>query len=644
MSTEVILNATGARVYKPDTPPYAPSAVYTFGSYSDYIYTGFSALSDRFRVIEDVAIRLYPTDRTTYVECDVLSGIYSSSPPPTATYVGIVSLPANGSPVDLEINSTNRKNAVEYGMRFSPGLGSSQQAQIGDTVYTAASASYKPRLVVQMGALVGLHPTTLPASGATVDPTTSIRLRWSNTVEAEDGTIPLPSQYLETPWQTAVVITIREKASGTQIFQDVVTTSSTVYSYNLPANTLSADMLYEWKAEVTANSGATIGSGWKTLSTVEALPTAPTPTSPVGDVLDGSLPITFKWSSNYNEFDIRVSDDGSTWGAAINVQGEREYTMPANTFGAGTHYWQVRAYNYSGHEGNWSDATMFIVIASPEAPSVGIEAETPKPEILWEADGQQAYQVQIGDYYDTGLVFSQDTTFKSPVYIPDGYVDIRVRVMNQYNLWSEWTTVGATIQNTPGTAPTLTASVGSDVTLLWGTNGDYLVYRDSKMIAEVSGSSYTDRYSNGTVVYFVRQVLADDNYSDSNEVTVTLEVDHPMISSDGGQWIPLRYVTDAVHTIARSFSRNVDMTQYAYDDYPTAETSRFRTEFYQMVVAFKRDEVDALAMFEDLLGRDVFIKDQHGTAFGGVMSQMNKTSNQFYTVYTATIERTEGVL
>ena len=124
----------------------------------------------------------------------------------------------------------------------------------------------------------------------------------------------------------------------------------------------------------------------------------------------------------------------------------------------------MRTYNADSIAGSWSNELTIVVIAAPAAPVAQIDVISPRPKISWTSQDQQAYQVQMGTY-DSGLQFGTAKSFKCPVYLPNGSTRMRVRVLNEYNLWSDWTEIIATITNVPGTAPVLAIEAGNKAQL-----------------------------------------------------------------------------------------------------------------------------------------------------------------------------------
>ena len=557
-------------------------------------------------------------------------------------------------------------------------------------------------------------------------------------------------------------MTYRESGSETETTVSVTTDQEVT----LPANTWSGGTSYQWRVAVTDTGGTTTTTPWYTISTAAAAASPPTLDYPNGEAVDGSDAVVFRWTNNGVDnntgTDIAFSDDGSTWGTAINcAAGVSSYTAPAGTFTSGTLYWRGRAYNADSTAGNWSDPVPFIVIAAPAAPYYEV-TNSPRPTISWISDEQQAFQVQMGDY-DSGMVYGTAQSFKCPVYLPNGTATVQVRVMNQYNLWSDWAGTQITIANSSGgTAPVLTVTAGTDAQLSWTAVPGalkYLIYRDGTMISEtgetnvryitaddlevgnwsystktsstvrcrskelipvangtvisyaettfdnyigvlatttsstyrqsvtwtngsgtltitadsymnlllrthatpytsfspedwngtvtintpedMADKTFTDRYSNGSVSYFVRAVLPGDNYAQSNTATVTISVPYAQIAAIGGAWVQLRYQTEIVASTIVSTQQSVALMQFSGSEYPVPEIAPHRTRSYQINTAFPRGED---AAFEGLLGRECLLKDQYGNLIHGVIGTIQKAQNRWYTIYSAELQQIEGDL
>lgn len=98
----------------------------------------------------------------------------------------------------------------------------------------------------------------------------------------------------------------------------------------------------------------------------------------------------------------------------------------------------MRTYNADGIAGEWSDAAQIVVIAAPTAPSIQIKSTGPRPSISWQTSEQEAYQVELDGKLSGGTHYGTEKTWTSPAYLSDGSHTVRVRVQNQYGMWSDW--------------------------------------------------------------------------------------------------------------------------------------------------------------------------------------------------------------
>lgn len=477
MSTTVNLKANATGVARVSTPSqsYTPGSEYVIENQNDQIFFTFAQPSSsyNYNVIEKVAFCANKTDSTTYSvqlkisavkkSFNISSVTINNSPAVDTSRVDVISISA--SPSEKEISNRLGFNdawaqVITNGLRAVP----YSSTYVGQAVYTSASALYAPFLKVTFSdTKVHLEPTGSPRSGY-VDPRADITLRWSN------SRVPAFEPSMAEPTQLIAIVTWKEADDETTVHQ---LQTSTETSVTIPADTWALNKNYMWKVAVTDEGGTTTDSGWYTLTTTEPQATPPTLVEPDGVTLDGSEPIQFRWIDNgrgtYKGTDISISgDNGASWGDPIFVgEGLTSYAMPGNTLTAGNKLWRARSYNPSMTPGEWSESLPFTVIAPPLTPYMEVTSVSPRPVVTWESDEQLAYQVQMGSY-DSGLRFGLDHTFQCPEFLPDGQTTIRVRVMNQYNLWSDWANTSINIENKPGfSTPTLTVAQSQDALLSW---------------------------------------------------------------------------------------------------------------------------------------------------------------------------------
>jgi hypothetical protein len=323
----------------------------------------------------------------------------------------------------LGIGLEHLRSLLVYGLKVSPPYRIAFQTSRG---------SNKPYISVEYSdEIVGLSLSNLAPSSGSIVPANVTTFSWA---EAATGVCyeSITRASAKFCWRKSASDTVKE-----------IAVPGTATSITIPANTFSGDSI-QWQLSVTANSGVTTTSDWMTLSLTDVDSTA-VAVAPDRAVLDGSSSNVFKWEhvistgTAQTKAELQQSTDGSTWTALATVTGAANtWTAPAGTFTSGTKYWRVRTYNSKGAAGAWSAATQFIVLAAPATPPVSIVSTEPRPEIRWQSDEQQAYQVEIDGVYASGTRFGTGKTWKAPFYLDDGSYTVRVRVQNEYGFWSPW--------------------------------------------------------------------------------------------------------------------------------------------------------------------------------------------------------------
>lgn len=515
---------------------------------------------------------------------------------------------------------------LQHGIQVSPPYGIGFQTSRG---------SNKPYVTVEYSDnLVGLSLSALsPNSGAIVAANATV-FSWAETA---DGVCyaDIARSSAKFRWRKSASDTVKE-----------IAVSGTATSITIPANTFSGDSI-QWQLSVTANSGVTTTSDWMTLSLTDVESTA-VAVAPDRAVLDGASDNVFKWEhvistgTAQTKAELQQSTDGSTWTALATVTGAANtWTAPAGTFTSGTKYWRVRTYNSKGAAGAWSAATQFIVLAAPATPPVSIVSTEPRPEIRWQSDEQQAYQVEIDGVYASGTRFGTGKTWKAPFYLADGNYTVRVRVQNEYGFWSPWGTAALPVTNVPGSSITLTAEGGIEAVLSWtpGSFDYYLVYRDGVAIAKVTEPGCTDAASIGAVSYQVRGCYDNsDNYSLSDAVEVTVDTDKVRLyDMERSEWLHFLYDSSAHRSTGLSLSQDIQYVQLSGHTYPVAERSEFKSRALR-ITCVCADDAERQSL-RALLGHLTCCKTPEGNMTIGYPASISESSDDFFSTYSFTIEQ-----
>lgn len=526
----------------------------------------------------------------------------------------------------LGIGLEHLRSLLVYGLKVSPPYRIAFQTSRG---------SNKPYISVEYSdEIVGLSLSSLAPSSGSIVPANVTTFSWA---EAATGVCyeSITRASAKFRWRKSASDTVKE-----------IAVPGTATSITIPANTFSGDSI-QWQLSVTANSGVTTTSDWMTLSLTDVESTA-VAVAPDRAVLDGSSDNVFKWEhvistgTAQTKAELQQSTDGSTWTALATVTGAANtWTAPAGTFTSGTKYWRVRTYNSKGAAGAWSAATQFIVLAAPATPPVSIVSTEPRPEIRWQSDEQQAYQVEIDGVYASGTRFGTGKTWKAPFYLADGNYTVRVRVQNEYGFWSPWGTAALPVVNVPGGTITLTAEGGIEAALSWtpGSFDYYLVYRNGVAIAKVTEPSHTDAASIGGVRYQVRGCYDNsDNYSLSEAVEVTVRTDKVRLyDMERSEWLHFLYDSSAHRSTGLSLSQDIQYVQLSGHTYPVAERSEFKSRALR-IACVCADDAERQSL-RALLGHLTCCKTPEGNMIIGYPASITENSDDFFSTYSFTIEQ-----
>lgn len=606
----------------------------------DYLLLSFQELPQnmRFKRITDSTAHAYLSKVTdadrAYTDdlvrpFDAESITYNTKPNISASTYSRISISRGWN----EISTYVTKFGIWYGIAFF--LPSYSDGSVAVTT-SGTNAPYLT-ITVDDSDTIGLELSNLsPASGAVIKTQDNL-FAWSASA-ANYSCAPEVEQ-------ASAVFRWRSGTSGTI---HTISVSGNTQNVTVPANTFAGTTSIQWQVAVTANSGVVTTSNWVTLSTADATPTA-APLSPVDTVIDGSKDVLFRWQHSIatgtaqSKADLQKSTDGSTWTTLATVTGAaRQWTCPAGTLTSSIKYWRVRTYNADGIAGAWSDAAQIVVIAAPTAPSIQIKSTGPRPSISWQTSEQEAYQVELDGVLSGGTHYGTEKTWTSPAYLSDGSHTVRVRVQNQYGMWSDWGAAALPVTNTPGASITLSVQASSVADLNWQTSGSYdfyLVYRGSKPIAKLTQTQYTDELSSGSTTYQVRGCYADSsNYGLSSAVTVDVRAEvHQVSDLDTGQTLRLPYSDSQHRQTTRTLSRQVELLQLSGAYYPVAVEVDSGTDALSITAALL-DESE-IRQLMGLVGKLVCAKTPQGDMVIGYITSLPKQHDGFLNVFNFTIEQ-----
>lgn len=615
-----------------------------------YVYLSFDidGAANKFNVITDIDLALYLTSKTSgnnYVQVLSLGEPFDENTVTSAT------APGTFSSKGYNLNDASSKayfvaedigqtaNAAKYiianGVRVSAGI------QGHGCDIQSSRASNKPYIIVTTSetTATGSLKNFAPSSGY-IDLSQDNVFGFGFEQKADEPSItPLAVK--------SFTLQLREHGQTEITNINVNTWAGDAPNVTVPAGTISGESI-DWRVIAKTNANQTLTSDWMTLSVEDVPPTA-WPISPKDVVVDGSKDQIFIWGhasstgTAQSKTDLQKSTDGSTWQTLATVTGAaRQWTCPAGTLTSSIKYWRVRTYNADGVAGAWSEAAQIVVIAAPTAPSIQIKSTGPRPSISWQTSEQEAYQVELDGKLSGGTHYGTDKTWTSPAYLADGSHTVRVRVQNQYGMWSDWGAAALPVTNTPGASITLTVQASSVADLSWQTSGSYdfyLVYRNGKPIAKLTQTLYTDELSSGSTTYQVRGCYNDSgNYGLSSAVTVDVRAEvHQVSDLDTGQTLRLPYSDSQHRQTTRTLSRQVELLQLSGAYYPVAVEVDSGTDSLSITAALL-DEGE-IRQLMGLVGKLVCAKTPQGDMVIGYITSLPKQHDGFLNVFNFTVEQ-----
>ena len=274
----------------------------------------------------------------------------------------------------------------------------------------------------------------------------------------------------------------------------------------------------------------------------------------------------------------------------------------------------------------------------------------PRVKVAWESSGQTAYQVKVGDTYDSGPVWGSAKIHRVQKLLDPGVYPVQVRIQDTGGVWSEWTEpVWITVESLGGVANTIRAvAKDSEIEITVTLNepemyGDVLLYRDGIMIAQMQAAdtvTYTDRSANKTATYFARCVSAVSGaYRQTEEIMVNAVPKTDGMFLEDGTWLPLKYSTKSPKTYSSAVSEETYTKYYAGREYPvTMRTGRKSKELY---MSYAEKGTDLADKIETAAGENVIYKNRIGQVIHGTLNGVNSYRGRLATEITFTITQTD---
>lgn len=269
-------------------------------------------------------------------------------------------------------------------------------------------------------------------------------------------------------------------------------------------------------------------SDWKeyTANLTETLPSIGA-FEPDGVITERDNPIRIWWASQNQSKWKLVIDDTTTYTGTT----EKEKILLAGALQTGKHSMVLTVTYVTGAsvEKHITKKAEWIVQGKPPIPTItSLDTfNTNRPLFVWDTQDQQGYILDV--LKDNIVVYSTDwqngliTEHKVLDYLPNGNYTVRIKIINQFSLESDYGSKQITINAAETTAISLKAIAFENyINLRWDNVNDvfnkFYIIRNEEVIASTTGTTYNDYTAFKECTYTIRGVTTADTYKDSNKV------------------------------------------------------------------------------------------------------------------------------
>ena len=477
-----------------------------------------------------------------------------------------------------------------------------------------------------------LKPSGLSPNGGTINPRDAIRFSWTHKSQEQGTQKSFTLEYSTNNWSTKTTIT--------------ETTSNEYYDFAASTFPSSGTLVWRVKTVDANDEESEFATSTFTLGTLPQLP--PVLVRPVRQYVDGSFDIRFMWdyipnsqTSTQASYDLQYStNNGVSW-VTINGSGATNYhDVSAGTFPSGNILWKLRVTNNYSEVSDYTEAVSFTVIGRPPNPIITNVTNAARPLITWNSEQQNVYDIQVTQsgnlIYESGSIArAADRTFQIPIYLEDGTYRARLKIINEFDLSSDWVERQFTISTTKPTKPILTASNADYYVMLQIEEPGLInmIYRDGEYIGQTNNLWYADftATNNAAHSYIVRAIDENDTFNTSDPVTATLRFagNTIAVNDNPSDYIVIKYgFNDFIQKSGEMTLRN-EVNYYDGREYPVVEFSE-HTQESNNIGGFV-ETLEELNKIKQLLKhrKPILYRDNEQGNITGVISGIQHSTTRF---------------
>lgn len=353
---------------------------------------------------------------------------------------------------------------------------------------------------------------------------------------------------------------------------------------------------------------------------------APTPLYPKDQTLIESGSTLFAWQFNSETAAVQTAAElqyklasAQSYTTVSLTQSGYSYTLN-QALPAGSYQWRVKVTNDAGETSTYSEVANFNIVGKPAVPIINEPANKALTEITWNTSSQQSCEIVLSDQSGKELVHetlaTAETSYKPNMFLKGQYL-VKVRVMNDSLMWSEWSQKGFTISAAGPAAATMSIIAGAGIpavrigyTLPADVSAALMRRQndETKIIAQLAPELpeyIDDTVSAGTAYeYFIRTYV--NGYTDTAPATASVQFDGAIFQI-GDEYLNLKASDEQFLPHSEEISAPYALNEYSGRSYYVIERGEtinviITRRFY--VAQEQKAMLDRMSLMESVFYRD----------------------------------------
>lgn len=299
------------------------------------------------------------------------------------------------------------------------------------------------------------------------------------------------------------------------------------------------------------------------------------------------------------------------WTTIIETAGKQYHEFEANTFDTDVYEWKLKVTNNDDISTDFVSAS-FIAIGATDAPNITSITNSSIPTINWETSSQDTFEVEIytadDRIYASGIQVGKNVrSFTPNIMLDDGNYIVKMRSMNEYGYFTEWSDYSFVLNATKPDAVDCMVYAnechGVNIEAI-GSNSNNLYVLRRKFGASKWNiiGKLQDVFTDNTILtnvkyeYALRNYQKNAGYADSSSVSIVIEHKGSIIY-DGNEFVQLYVTEDEQFNISHRPSKSYTYSYMIGRTYPVREASEWMSHSTSLSCFVLFEEYEKLERF-----------------------------------------------